>query len=122
MTDLITALRSYQQADEEGVMVLVSRQACEEAATEIERLGGEVDRLIRCGVDLAQAFAAQIHERQTELFQLRGALTESLKLQSHYAKLLNDYDGGKRMRFADNEAWMARLAELEARAKEGAPG
>jgi hypothetical protein len=36
--DLPTALRSYQQADDDGVMVLVSRQACEEAAAEIERL------------------------------------------------------------------------------------
>lgn len=42
---LLKALRSYQQADEEGVMVLVSRQACEEAATAIERLRGERDAL-----------------------------------------------------------------------------
>jgi hypothetical protein len=38
LTALIEAIRSYQQADEDGVMVLVSRQACDEAATEIERL------------------------------------------------------------------------------------
>lgn len=35
---MLEALRAYQQADEDGVMVLVSRQACDEAATEIERL------------------------------------------------------------------------------------
>lgn len=35
---LVAALRAYQQADADGVMVLVSRQACEEAAAEIERL------------------------------------------------------------------------------------
>lgn len=35
---LVAALRAYQQADADGVMVLVSRQACEEAATEIESL------------------------------------------------------------------------------------
>jgi hypothetical protein len=38
LTALIEAIRSYQQADEDGVMVLVSRQACDEAVTEIERL------------------------------------------------------------------------------------
>lgn len=31
--ELISALTSYQQADEDGVMVVVSRQACDEAAT-----------------------------------------------------------------------------------------
>lgn len=31
-------LRAYEQADEDGAMVLVSRQACDEAADEIERL------------------------------------------------------------------------------------
>lgn len=30
--ELIKALKSYQQADQDGVMVLVSRQACDEAA------------------------------------------------------------------------------------------
>ena len=53
-------------------------------------------------------------EMQNELFQLRAALDESVKLQSHYAGLLNIYDGGQRMQFADREAWMARLAKLSA--------
>lgn len=35
---LIAALRSYKQADEDGVFVLVSRQACDEAATALDRL------------------------------------------------------------------------------------
>lgn len=38
MTKMLVALRSYEQADEDGVMVLVSRQAVDEAASEIERL------------------------------------------------------------------------------------
>lgn len=45
MSELVKALRSYQQADEDGVMVLVSRQACEEGAAEIERLRGYVEKL-----------------------------------------------------------------------------
>lgn len=38
MDGLIKALRAYQQADADGVMVLVSRQACDEAAAELEKL------------------------------------------------------------------------------------
>ena len=41
--ELCKALRSYRQADADGVMVLVSRQACDEAAAEIERLRAFVD-------------------------------------------------------------------------------
>ena len=43
MTDLVQALLSYKQADEDGIMVLVSRQACEEAAAEIERLHARLE-------------------------------------------------------------------------------
>ena len=41
--------------------------------------------------------------------ELKFALAESVKLQSHYAALLNDYDGGKRMIFATYKAWIDRL-------------
>lgn len=40
-----------------------------------------------------------------EIEQLRIALHESLKLQAHYAKLLNDYDGGNRMIFDTIQEW-----------------
>lgn len=41
--------------------------------------------------------------------RLVSALDQSLKLQSHYAKLLNMHDGGARLEFADTEAWLKRL-------------
>jgi len=37
-SDIVDALRAYKQADADGVMVLVSRQACEVAAADIEVL------------------------------------------------------------------------------------
>ena len=40
---------------------------------------------------------------------LKIALDESLRLQSHYAKLLNQYDGGKRKSFKTIKAWISRL-------------
>ena len=43
---------------------------------------------------------------------LRDALESSVKLQSHYAKLLNMHDGGTRLYFENADAWMARLANL----------
>jgi hypothetical protein len=41
--------------------------------------------------------------------ELGFALEESIKLQSHYAALLNEYDGGKRLQFANADEWIARL-------------
>jgi hypothetical protein len=53
---LIEALKSYQQADEDGVMVLVSRQACDEAADTISALQAENERL-RAGLVRADSEA-----------------------------------------------------------------
>ena len=47
-------------------------------------------------------------EREKEL---ELALKESLKLQSHYANLLNMYDGGKRRGFLTVDSWIERLKE-----------
>lgn len=40
------------------------------------------------------------------------ALSESLKLQSHYAKLLNMHDGGERIGFKTIEEWINRLKKV----------
>lgn len=41
------------------------------------------------------------------------ALEESVKLQSHYASILNDYDGGARIQFKDANEWLYRLRALQ---------
>ena len=46
-----------------------------------------------------------------EYVELETALDESLKLQSHQARLLNQYDGGERREFANSAEWIARLRE-----------
>jgi hypothetical protein len=54
-----------------------------------------------------------IEELQAEkIARLSEALSASVKLQSHYAKLLNSWDGGERMTFDDAEAWLRRLDEV----------
>lgn len=49
--------------------------------------------------------------RGDDLEALQIALAESVKLQSHYATLLNMHDGGERRPFATVEAWIERLRE-----------
>jgi hypothetical protein len=44
--------------------------------------------------------------------ELRIALEESVKLQSHYADLLNMHDGGERIVFKSAEEWIERLREV----------
>lgn len=41
--------------------------------------------------------------------ELWYALEESVKLQSHYASLLNMYDNGQRIQFNDAKEWLERL-------------
>lgn len=45
--------------------------------------------------------------------ELYRALEESVKLQSHYAELLNQYDGGERLIFKDEREWLQRLRKLD---------
>jgi hypothetical protein len=45
--------------------------------------------------------------------ELITALTKSLELQSHYAKLLNQYDGGQRWIFDSVDAWIERLRSIK---------
>ena len=44
-------------------------------------------------------------------FELKAALQESVKLQSHYAEQLNMHDGGERRGFATAREWVERLKE-----------
>lgn len=52
---------------------------------------------------------------KTEIFD---ALYESLKLQSHYAKLLNMCDDGDRLEFMSCYQWIQRLRDIRKRESE----
>lgn len=62
--------------------------------------------------DEANRLAVQAMEEADRLLMenelLRKALEKSVELQSHYAKLLNGYDGGERMQFTV-ETWLERM-------------
>jgi hypothetical protein len=55
---------------------------------------------------------ADCQDKDYKIQVLRLALSESVKLQSHYAELLNMHDNGRRMRFASADEWIERLSKL----------
>lgn len=59
--------------------------------------------------ELMQKSLIEKHNLIIEAERYKAALAESLKLQSHYAGLLNQYDGGKRIQFSGVEQWLERL-------------
>ncbi len=52
-----------------------------------------------------------------KLDEIYDALEESIKLQSHYAYLLNMYDSGQRMQFKNAMEWIERLREVDKQRK-----
>ena len=59
---------------------------------------------------------------RAEVERLKAGLDKSVRLQSHYAGLLNMHDGGKRMQFATADAWLDRLMALGEQGMEPRPG
>lgn len=66
----LDALRNYKQADEDGVMVLVSRQACDEAIAEIERLR---EVLVTANNNWRHDFSRDVEEATDKLFKKLAA-------------------------------------------------
>lgn len=58
---------------------------------------------------MAKSYLEEVEADQERNRHLKIALEESLKLQSHYAKLLNAYDGGLRRGFKTIDEWIDRL-------------
>ncbi len=58
-----------------------------------------------------------IEHLRMENERYRAALDASVSLQSHYAMLLNGWDGGERMQFASSDDWINRLTETKERAQ-----
>lgn len=71
MNDLVKALRAGEQADMDGILVKVSRQACEEAADAIE------------------ALQARVAKKDAEIERLKLALGEILSYDRNF------YDSGR---------------------------
>ena len=59
-----------------------------------------------CTAETVAELLNEIEALHAEIEALRVALEASVRLQSHYALLLNEYDDGERMTFDDADAWM----------------
>jgi hypothetical protein len=60
--------------------------------------------------------AVRIRDLTDRVRELEDGLEESVKLQSHYAGLLNAYDGGQRIQFSTGAAqWLERLRSIRGR-------
>lgn len=62
--------------------------------------------------------ARQLVRACEALGYVNKCLDQLCEMQSHYAALLNQYDGGKRMTFQNGDAWMTRLRFLESKNQE----
>jgi hypothetical protein len=86
----------------------------EEAARIVRE--ANIHKFHECRIPIAAVDVAAVDNGQL----LKDALEESVRLQSHYAELLNTYDGGERLTFVDGEAWMARIRKTRTQAVKGA--
>lgn len=79
----------------------------------------QIDEILRdakhfCGSDpesIASHLIRIVVQVRDENASIRTALDASVSLQSHYAMLLNGWDGGERMQFASSDDWINRIKE-----------
>lgn len=110
MTITTVRLRQLGLGEEEATKETLM-QACLEAAADMEELCRQMDGTIRVAAEALKR-ANSLAESTLEPQSLSIALEESVKLQSHYASILNQYDGGQRLQFDCAERWLRRLALL----------
>lgn len=74
---------------------------------------------LKYAVEALKHYRTQLAKDDGEQTELHLALEQSLKLQSHYAKLLNMHDGGKRRGFASVDAWLNQFRKLKTKKLNG---
>jgi len=60
-------------------------------------------------VEATRVMESRFIIEQVKVKKLRDALEQSVKLQSHYAGILNEYDNGRRIKFNTAQEWIDRL-------------
>lgn len=99
----LNALLDYQQADEEGIMVLVSRQAIHEVADTIEAQAEQIADLTDERDDYAQAARAEASERERahrQIAELVKGMEDALPTLA--ASASDDYADSEAIRILDN--------------------
>ena len=83
---------------------------CEEARAQFDKHVEWADREFKALERMIEILEGQLKRSKEQRAEVQHALVESVKLQAHYAALLNMHDGGQRLIFPTVEAWLARLA------------
>ena len=78
---------------------------------EIDRLKAELEKFKAPHFSVVK-LEVKIQSLERQLSVAKEALEKSVKLQSHYAGLLNSYDRGERLTFANADQWLERLQKL----------
>ena len=111
---LVEALRAGRQADADGVMVIVSRQACEEAADRIAALTAEVDEdnaeiASLCeAAERAESALAAANERERGLREALQAAADSMTCRDDAAHYCPNCDRSSYKARDDARAALAR--------------
>ncbi len=90
---LLSALAAYQQADADGVMVLVSRQACDVAIREIERLRRERDDIVSSLSGLGQTTMPKGPKGEKRPADVIGNAVKVMKIATGESEEDKDDDG-----------------------------
>lgn len=77
------------------------------------RSGNECDLITKISKTDNICYLPLVVELQKQILEKDNALEESVKLQSHYAEILNMHDGGKRIQFSSAKEWIDRLEYLQ---------
>lgn len=104
VSDVGQDIRCYRNCEIEDIRVSSDEfHQCEDLADEV---AGSIESIVA----YAEKSTVDIQMMVETINTLRTALEESVKLQSHYAKLLNMHDGGNRIPFENADQWIRRIA------------
>lgn len=67
----------------------------------------------KCEGCIRKAHVLALVDKHEDDVTIQAALDASVSLQSHYATLLNGWDGGKRLTFDSSADWLERLAKIK---------
>lgn len=78
----------------------------------IRKCGEPIEPCPNCAIPLERMTWKEAYEALAEQAgEVNIALVESVRLQSHYASILNGWDGGERRTFSCIAEWVERLRE-----------
>jgi hypothetical protein len=88
----------------------------------IRKDGDEAGKCPNDGERMRRVTWRELHDEIASSYEeIAIALSESVKLQSHYAGILNQHDGGKRRQFSSFREWIERLVETGVIERKPAP-